>query len=111
MLGAVEIGRSPLDRLDDGMGLAVGDFQPSVEYERVRSVFRRLTDACEAREVPPELWRERDALALWVVAADGTTIGTGSVMIYDFDIEGDCELEVKLLDLEQWERISNGDAG
>lgn len=111
MLDDVEIGRSPLDGLDDGMGVATGDFLPSAGYSRVKPLFRRLSDACDAGDVPAELLKERDALDLAVVAPDGTMISADWVMIYDFDIDGIYELEVKLLDLEQWERISNERAG
>ena len=111
LLDGVEIGRSRLEHLDDGMGIARGDFSPSAGYTRVKPLFRRLSDACEAREVAAELWQERDRLALRVVDPYGTTVETGWIMIYDFGIEGTCEAEVKLLDRQQWERLSNGDAG
>jgi hypothetical protein len=110
MMGEVEIGRSELDQLDDGMGVVTGDFMPSPAYAGVRSLFRRISDACEARDVPPDLWKERDSLALRVLAPDDTPIVTGSVMIYDFDIDGTYEIQVKLLDLPQWERLSRGRA-
>jgi hypothetical protein len=111
MMDGVEIGHSHLEHLDDGMGVAVGDFVPSAGYAGVKPLFRRLSDACDAGDVPAELWKARDSLRLQVVAPGGTQISAGSVMIYDFDIEGAWEVEVKLLDLEQWEHVSKERAG
>lgn len=40
MLGNEELGRSPLDHVDEGMAMASGLFTPSSGYSRVASLFR-----------------------------------------------------------------------
>ena len=112
MLGDQELGRSPLNGLDDGMAIAIGTFTPSTGYKEVESLCRRISDAIEARSVPPELWAARDALDLRVLGPDGMVLPTEVVTVYDFGDELDRELEVKLVDVGSWERARvRGGAG
>lgn len=107
MLDEVEIGRVQICGIDQGMGIATGEFHPSNGYARVRSLFRRLSDAGETREVPKNLWEERDALNLRVQDLDGTMLSVDSIMVYDFDIEGEYRVDMRILNLDQWKKSSN----
>jgi hypothetical protein len=112
MTDGQEVGRSPLDVLDDSMGVAMGMFTPSSGYDRVRDVFRRLSDACAAGKVPQALWEERDALALTIVDPNGKKLSVDWVMIYDYGVDDERELHVNLLDLAEFEAaFASGGAG
>lgn len=111
MFGNNEIGRSQLEYFDDGMGIASGDFHPAPAYTLVKPLFCRLSEACNAGDVPTALWTERDSLSLQVIAPDGTTAKVDWVMIHDFDSEGAAMLEVKLLDTAGWNKPISGNAG
>jgi hypothetical protein len=103
MLGDVEIGRSALDSLDDGMAVATGSFAPSPGYESIAPLFRAITDAIEARAAAVQLLSARDALDLRLLGPDGAQIPVDFVTVYDFGETLDRELEVKLADVAAWQ--------
>ena len=107
MLGDAELGRSGLDAIDGGMAIASGPFTPSPGYAVVEPLFRKLSDAIEARSVPDELYAARDSLDLRVVGLGGVQVRTEFVTIYDFGEGLDRELEVKLTDVDEWRRVRN----
>lgn len=111
MRGDQELGHSPLSALDDGMAIVSGPFTPSTGYGMVASVFRRLSDAIEARSVPADLYAARDALNLRLLGPDDEPISTEFMTVYDFGDELDRELEVKLADVEAWRRARGRGAG
>lgn len=112
VLGTRELGRSPLEALDSGMAIATGTFLPSVGYSDVESLFRRLSDAIEARSVPPELYDARDALGLRLVGPDDFPIPTVAITVYDFGDALDRQLEVHLADVGAWKLArAGGEAG
>jgi hypothetical protein len=112
MLADLELGTSALDAVDAGTAVATGTFVPSSGYAEVASLFRRITDATEARSVPAELWAERDALGLTIIGPDDVVLPTEFVTVYDFGDELDRELEAKLVDVGAWRRAhARGDAG
>ena len=106
MLDEEEIGRVRIRGIDEGMGIATGEFQPCKGYAHVRPLFRSLSDAGQTREVPEKLWKERDALKLRVLNLDGAMLKVDRVMIYDFDIEGEYLVDMRILKLDQWARLS-----
>jgi len=105
MRGDSELGCSPLEGLDDGMAVATGNFVPSAGYGDVASLFRRISDAIEARSIPPELWTERDALTLRLLGPDGDQIPVDWIMVYDYGDELDRELHVKLASMTAWKKV------
>lgn len=107
MLDEEEIGRARICGIDEGMGFATGVFQPSKGYANVRPLFRSLSDAGQTREVPEKLWKERDALKLRVLNLDGAVLNVDSVMVYDFDIEGEYSVDMRIFKLDQWDSFSN----
>jgi hypothetical protein len=109
MLDEEEIGRVRICGIDEGMGIATGEFQPSKGYAHVRPLFRSLSDAGQARDVPEKLWKERDALKLRVLNLDGAMLSVDSVMVYDFDIKGEYLVDMRILKLDEWERLSIGE--
>ena len=112
MQGDREVGRSRLQALDDGMAIATGRFIPSPGYKEVESLFRRLSDAIEARFVAPELYEERDALGLRLLGPGDVSIPTEVITVYDFGDALDRELEVKLADVGAWRLArAHGEAG
>lgn len=104
MLGEEELGRSRLEGLNDGMGVAVGAFTPSTAYVRVAPLFRRMTEAMEAGADLSEFFRARDALDLRILGPDGMLVPTEFVAVRYFGDELDREIEVKLPDLRAWNR-------
>ncbi len=84
------------------MAIASGPFFPSGAYKEVESLFRRFSDAVEARSIAPELYQARDALGRRLVGPDDAPIPTEVITVYDFGDELDRELEVKLADIAAW---------
>ena len=112
MQGDVELGRSELASLDEGMGMVSGPFRPSPGYSSVEPLFRELSEAIEARSVPDELYAARDALDLRVVGPGDLLVPTEFVIVYDFGEELDRVLEAKLADVDAWKRAHRSrDAG
>jgi hypothetical protein len=85
------IGSTTLDGRDPSMGAANGAFTPTAADERVRSTFRRFTDA-EARKDEPGLlayYAERDRLWLTLRSEAGVEIETDAIHIVDYSEEID----------------------
>jgi hypothetical protein len=104
MLGDVELGRSELAVIDEGMAIVSGLFLPSPGYAAVEPMFRELSDAVEARSVSAEMYAERDALDLSILGPGDVVLPTEFVTVYDFGEALDRELEVKLGDVAAWTR-------
>lgn len=111
MVGDQEVGRSALEHLDSGMAVATGEFTPSPGYATVASLFRRLSDAMEARADTSELFAARDALTLRLVGPNNAWVPTDFVMVYDYGDDLDREIHVKLADVDAWRRARDQGAG
>lgn len=104
MLGEQELGRSRLEGLDDGMAIASGQFFPSTGYLSVAPLFRRMSDAMEARSDLTDLYAVRDALDLRLLGPHDVSVPTEFVMTYDYGDDLDRWIEVELTDVELWRR-------
>jgi hypothetical protein len=104
MLSDQELGTSRLEGLDDGMAMAHGTFVPSTGYTAVASLFRRMSDAMEARSDLAELFAARDALDLRLLGPKGVSVPTECVMVYDYGDDLDREIHVKVTDVALWRR-------
>jgi len=85
------IGTSDLGGFDAGMGVAVGAFFPTEEYETVRKHFRLFTEATFER-VPDEemlgrFYANNAACRFAVVASDGTTVPVSVCLVRDYSAE------------------------
>lgn len=102
------LGHSELIDRDEGMGVAGGSFLPAPDYARVQTVFRLFAEAnAETSALPTDeeklarYYAARDALGLQLVDESGRRVGTRTIHIADYSVEGGpgaIEIEVVLDD-------------
>ena len=100
------IGTTDLAHRDESMGVLHGEFSPTSEYERVRSVFRMFTEGSESNNEGMLLayFAARDALGLGVESEDGTVLPAATVHVTDFSDEiGEYEITVWTADVRAFQ--------
>ncbi len=108
------IGTTNLVGIDSGMGVALGTFSPTPAYNEVRPVFRLYAQAMIAQdkgipydEILNDYCKKRDALRLSLETAAKHMIPVEWIDIIDLlDETGDLEVEVKLSDYADVEKLS-----
>ena len=109
------IGMTNLVSIDSGMGVALGTFSPTPAYDEVRPVFRLYTQVMIAQdkgipydEILNDYFKKRDALRLSLETAAKHLIPVEWIDIVDLlDETGDLEVEIKLSDYADVEKLSN----
>jgi hypothetical protein len=102
------LGHSELLDRDEGMGVASGDFLPAPDYSRVQAILRLFVEANAETSAQPtdeeklaRYYAARDALGLQLIDAAGRQVGTRTIHIADYSVEGGrgaIEIEVVLND-------------
>jgi hypothetical protein len=104
------IGISRLAVLDDGMGMALGKFDPLPPYDALRPIFLEFTSLQPERgnQVDSQLlanyFAKRDALGLILSDEHGRLIENDHIHILDWgpEYDADLELEVHITDMQFW---------
>ncbi|MCE1192761.1 MAG: hypothetical protein LWW96_11475 [Acidovorax sp.] len=90
--GDLMIGTSDLGGVDAGMGVAVGAFFPTEDYEKVRKHFRLFTEATFEKAPPDEemlgrFYARNSRFRFAVIAPDGTTVPLFTCLVRDYSVE------------------------
>ena len=109
------IGTTNLVSIDSGMGVVLGTFSSTPAYDKVRPVFRLYTQAMIAQnkgipcdEILNAYFKKRDALRLSLETSAKRLIPVEWIDVVDLlDETGDLEVEVKLSDHADVEKLSN----
>ena len=102
LINDIEIGYSELEHRDYGLGIFYGNFNPTSEYEKYRSIFHLYSEAMILRDKHEpyqekfnEYVRKRDLLKITVEEEGGKKVPVSKVSIVDlFDELGSYEVEV-----------------
>lgn len=85
------IGTSDLSGFDAGMGIAIGAFSPTGDYEMVRKHFRLFTEAtfekAPDREMLQRFYAHNATCRFLVVAPDGNSVPVSTCLVRDYSVE------------------------